>query len=148
MRFLPLVLMCCALSAGAVEHVSVCFNYGCLAQSDVVFSDERVAEVGRLLHAATDAESERTAIGKAVGDMLAWAAEQSPIGADRGGNYADMGANGRMDCIDHSMTTTRLLRLVEAKGLLRFHRVLEPALRRRFLLFEHYSAQIDHYCVG
>jgi hypothetical protein len=48
-----------------------------------------------------------------------------------------------MDCIDHSTTTTRLLRLIEAKGMLRFHHVLDPALRRRFLVFEHYSALIE-----
>jgi hypothetical protein len=48
-----------------------------------------------------------------------------------------------MDCIDHSTTTTRLLRLIEAKGMLRFHHVLDPSLRRRFLVFEHYSALIE-----
>ncbi len=143
MRLLPLFLMCCALSAGAVERVSVCFNYGCLAQSEVEISDERLAEIGRLLKVAGDAESERKAISTAVGRMLAWAGEQSPIRADRGGNYADEGVYGRMDCIDHSTTTTRLLRLIEAKGMLRFHHVLDPALRRRFLLFEHYSALIE-----
>ena len=143
MRLLSLLLMCCALSAGAVERVKVCYNYGCLAQSVVEISDERLAEVERLLHEATDAEGERAALGQVVGKMLAWASEQSPIGADRGGNYADMDAYGKMDCIDHSTTTTRLLRLIEAKGMLRFHHVLDPALRRRFLLFEHYSALIE-----
>lgn len=143
MRLLALLLMCCALSAGAAERVKVCYNYGCLAQSVVEISDERLAEVELLLHAATDAAGERAAIGQAVGKMLAWAAEQSPIGADRGGNYADEGVYGKMDCIDHSTTTTRLLRMIEAKGMLRFHHVLDPALRRRFLLFEHYSALIE-----
>lgn len=143
MRLLPLLLMCCVLSAGAVERVKVCYNYGCLAQTVVEISDERLAEVERLLHEATDAAGERAALGQAVGKMLAWAAEQSPIGSDRGGNYADMDAYGKMDCIDHSTTTTRLLRLIEAKGMLRFHHVLDPALRRRFLIFEHYSAVIE-----
>ena len=143
MRLLALVLMCWALPAGAVERVSVCYNYGCLAQSVVEISDERLAEVGRLLHETTDAEGERAAIARIVGRMLGWAAEQTPIGADRGGNYADEGVYGRMDCIDHSTTTTRLLRMIEAKGMLRFHHVLDPVLRRRFLLFEHYSALIE-----
>ena len=143
MRLLALVLMCWALPAGAVERVSVCYNYGCLAQSVVEISDERLVEVGRLLHETTDAEGERAAIARIVGHMLGWAAEQTPIGADRGGNYADEGVYGRMDCVDHSTTTTRLLRMIEAKGMLRFHHVLDPVLRRRFLLFEHYSALIE-----
>ena len=142
MRFCALILLFLSLTASAVERVSVCFNYGCLAQSVVEFSDERLAEVSSLLHAATDADGERNAIGQAVGRMLAWAAEQAPIGADRGGNYADMDAYGKMDCIDHSTTTTRLLKLLDKQGLLRFHEVLEPVLRRRFLVFDHFSAQI------
>ena len=148
MRFCALILLFLSLTASSVERVSVCFNYGCLAQSVVEFSDERLAEVSSLLHAATDADGERNAIGQAVGRMLAWAAEQAPIGSDRGGNYADMDAYGKMDCIDHSTTTTRLLRLIEGKGMLRFHHVLDPALRRRFLLFEHYSALIEERKLG
>ena len=31
---------------------------------------------------------------------------------------------------------------MERHGMLRFHRLDEPVLRRRFLLFEHYSALI------
>jgi hypothetical protein len=48
-----------------------------------------------------------------------------------------------MDCIDHSTTTTRLLRMSAAQGWLRYHRVLEPVLRSRFVIFEHYSALIE-----
>jgi DNA-binding MarR family transcriptional regulator len=48
-----------------------------------------------------------------------------------------------MDCIDHATTTTRLLRLLEQRGLLRFHRVLEPARRLRVWVFPHYAAQIE-----
>ena len=130
-------------SAMAVERVSVCFNYGCLAQAEVEFSDEQLDELGRSLAVARNAEEERAAISEAVGRLLGWAGQQAPIGADRGGNYADNAVYGRMDCIDHSTTTTRLLRLMERHGWLRFHRVLDPALRSRFLLFEHWSALIE-----
>ena len=47
-----------------------------------------------------------------------------------------------MDCIDHSTSTTRLLELVEARGGLRFHRVVEPARRTRLIL-QHFSAVIE-----
>ena len=146
-RFLRLLLgsslLYCALAAGSVERVSVCFNYGCLSQAEVEFSDGQLGELKELLaHAASPAE-EREAIAEAVGRLLGWASQQSPIAADRGGNYADDAVYGRMDCIDHSRTTTRLLQLIERQGWLRFHRVLEPALRVRFLMFQHYSAQIE-----
>ena len=73
-------------SAMAAERVSVCFNYGCLAQAEVEFSDEQLDELGRSLAVARNAEDERAAISEAVGRLLGWAGQQAPIGADRGGN--------------------------------------------------------------
>ena len=100
-------------------------------------------ELRSLLGDASDAEQEQAAIGVAVGRLLGWAGKQSPIAADKGGNYADLGVYGKMDCIDHSMTTTRLLKMLEAQGMLHYHRVLERVLRRPFLVLDHYSAQIE-----
>jgi hypothetical protein len=137
------VVMCAALAANADEQVTVCFNYGCLTQDNVVFSDEQLGELGQWLGRAHTPTEEREAIGQAVGRLLEWAGQQSPISADQGGNYADAAVYGRMDCIDHSTTTTRLLRLLERRGLLRFHRVLEPARRLRLMVFQHYSALIE-----
>ena len=133
----------CTTAVGAVERVSVCFNYGCLSQAEVVFDEIQLGELRQLLFRAATPDDERRALGEAVGRLLGWAGQQSPIAADRGGNYADDAVYGRMDCIDHSTTTTRLLHLLEGRGWLRFHRVLDPVLRSRFMLFEHYSAQIE-----
>ncbi|MBK7355844.1 hypothetical protein [Propionivibrio sp.] len=143
MKFLAAVLLLCALNAGADERVTVCFNYGCLTQADVIYSDAQLRVLGMLLGGARDAAEERQAISVGVGLMLGWAGQQTAISADRGGNYADDGVHGKMDCIDHSKTTTRLLQLIEKQGLLHYHRVLDRVLRSRFLVFEHYSAQIE-----
>ena len=143
-RLLAVVLI--VLSAhgapAAAEQVSVCFNYGCLTQAEVLFDDGQLTELKKRLGRAQTPVEEREAIGEAVGRLLGWAGQQSSIAADRGGNFADDAVYGRMDCIDHATTTTRLLHLLERRGLLRYHRVLEPAMRARFLLFPHYSAQI------
>jgi hypothetical protein len=49
-----------------------------------------------------------------------------------------------MDCIDHSTSTTRLLRLLEARGSLSWHRVLEPEVRNWAFVFPaHWSAVIE-----
>ena len=130
-------------AAQADETVSVCYNYGCQAQADVRYSEAQLAEVRQTLLAASNAAQEREVIGRVIGQLLGWAGEQSPIKADRGGNYADGDVSGKMDCIDHSTTTTRLLKMLDARGLLRFHRVLEPALRHRFLIFDHFAALIE-----
>lgn len=136
------LLSCAAGYAFADEMVSACYNYGCAEEQWVGFSEARLARVREMLATATTPERERALLAPVIGQMYAWAGEQSPIKADRGGNYADAGVVGAMDCIDHSTTTTRLLRLLEGRGWLRFHGVLEPARRTRFLIFQHYSAVI------
>ena len=137
------LLMLIALPAAADERLSVCFNYGCLTQADAVFSDAQLADVARLLASSETAAQERDALALAVGRLLGWAGEQTPIAADRGGNFADAGVYGKMDCIDHARTTTRLLEMIERRGLLHYHRVSAPVLRRRFVIFEHNAAQIE-----
>jgi len=135
-----LVVVCGA--ADAATTIDVCFNYGCAASAAVSFGDERLAAVGALFATASDAVAERDAIALAVAAMHRVAGEQSPIAADRAGNFLDDGVDGRMDCIDHATTTTRFLALMAARGWLRFHRVLEPARRSR-VIFQHFSAVIE-----
>jgi len=144
----PLILALLLLAgiggqARAGEAVPVCYNYGCLVETEVRFSDGELKRVRELLGDAQSPVHERALLGVAVGWMLGWAGQRLPIGADRAGNLADDGVDGRMDCIDHSTTTTRLLRLFESRGWLRFHRVLDPVRRTRALLFDHFSAQIE-----
>lgn len=133
----------CALTAIADESVSICYNYGCYAQAEIVYSEKQLNDISLLLTSAKDAAQERAVLGTAIGRLLGWAGEQSPIKADRGGNYADDGVDGKMDCIDHATTTTRLLRLLERRGWLRYHHVLESAQRPYLLIATHYSAQIE-----
>ncbi|NMG76539.1 hypothetical protein GPA25_17400 [Aromatoleum diolicum] len=132
---------CCGV-AHAGASLEVCFNYGCASAVPVILDDDRLATAGEVLHGASDAVTERTAIARAVGMLHRLAGEQTPIVADRAGNFLDNGVDGRMDCIDHSTNTTRFLELMAARGWLRFHRVLPPA-RRALLIFQHFSAAIE-----
>lgn len=143
-RLLSLLILVAAGFAVADESVPICYGYGCIAQAQIRFSDAQLDEVGRQLALAVDAENERKLLGAAIGRLYGWAGEQSDIRNDRGGNYADGHAPGKMDCIDHSTSTTRLLRLLEARNYLRWHRVLEPAVRNWALVFPaHWSAVIE-----
>ena len=145
MRWLAVASLLLLFAAGvsANEALSVCYNYGCQSEDEVLFSDVQLRRVGELLMDGRGVTHERALLGVAIGWMLGWAGEQTPIASDRGGNFADDGVYGRMDCIDHSTTTTRLLHLIERRGWLRYHRVLDPALRSSFLIFEHFAAQIE-----
>ena len=126
----------------SAADLELCFNYGCQSRMPVHFSTAQVERVQDMLAEAFDAREERAAIARSVGLMLAFGGEQTPIGADRAGNLADEGVDGRMDCIDHSTNTTALLQLLDAQGWLRFHRVSSPE-RRSFAIFQHFSAVIE-----
>lgn len=136
-------LLCGA--AWADGTVQVCYNYGCAVEEIVLFSDSALAMVREMLAPAATPEDERAALALAVARLYRWAGEQTPIWRDRGGNYDDdQEQDGRMDCIDHSTTTTRFLRMLGERGWLHFHRVLEPARRTRLLgLGQHFSAVIE-----
>ncbi len=143
MRWPALLVLAGVAASASAETVRVCYNYGCLSEAEVRYAESQLARVRALLGTAQSAADERARLSVAVGWLLGWAGQQTPIAADRGGNYADDGLPGRMDCIDHSTTTTRLLQLLEARGWLHFHRVVEPVRRVRHLFAVHYSAQIE-----
>jgi hypothetical protein len=143
-----LLALCSGLSV-ADETVSVCYGYGCLVQTAIRYSEGQLGQVRRMLLAAVDAESERKILSEVMGSLYGWAGEQSAIHNDRGGNYADGNVSGKMDCIDHSTSTTRLLRLLEGRHYLRWHRVLEPDARYfAFVFVSHWSAVIEEKTGG
>lgn len=146
MRALGIVLglLLVTAVAQAEERLMVCHDYGCQLDSEVVFTEARLAQVVAPLLITVDAENERKTLAGVIGQLYRWAGEQSAIASDRGGNYADAGVPGKMDCIDHSTTTTRLLMLLARRGWLRHHRVLSPVSRAWLGVIEnHWSAQIE-----
>ncbi len=124
------------------DQVTICYNYSCRARAPVDYGEEALDSLRRLLAAARGASDERAAISSAIGRMYRIAGEQTPVWRDKGGNYADGGENGQMDCIDHSTSTSAFLRLLQARGWLRFHEVLEPLMRRRLIFAVHWTARI------
>ncbi len=142
-RLLAASLCAVALEGGAAradEQVTICYNYGCLAQAEVSFSEAQLADVAARLLRADSPPAERATVAQVMGQLYRWAGEQSPIWADRPGDYLDFGENGMMDCIDHATSTTRLLEMLAARGMLRFH-VVDPIRRRvRWVFAQHFSA--------
>ena len=140
------LVFCVALagSAQADEIVSICHGYSCVAEVPIVFSEARLQALGDSMNLAVNAADERKILAEVVGQLYAWAGEQSDVHRDRGGNYADGGQPGKMDCIDHSASTTRLLKLLESRGYLRWHWVLDIEERHIAWIFStHLSAVIQ-----
>lgn len=148
MRWLStLILACVSFPAPALE-VTICYNYGCAVQTIINIDFDDLTQLDQLFQEIPNAAVERSSIQFAIGFMNRIAGKQTPIHNDRGGNYDDDGVEGRMDCIDHSRTTTAYLKLIEARGLLNFHRVLEPIRRAPLLVNDHWSARIQETASG
>lgn len=143
-RWWFLLLAGLSTSLFADETVRICHGYGCDYQVSVRFTEGQLGQIRRMMFAATDAATERGVLAVAIGRLYGWGGEQSDIHNDRGGNVADDDVSGKMDCIDHSTSTTRLLRLLTQRGYLRWHRVLEPEARNfAGVLPVHWSAVIE-----
>lgn len=144
-KILALLLLLASGAASAGENIKVCYNYGCKQEATVRFSDRQLRTLAKRLRSLPSAVEERKALADVVGQMYYWAGQQSPVYADKGGNAFDDEANGAMDCIDHSTTTTRFLKMLERRGLLKYHVVEDIERRRRFFLFDHFSAVVQEF---
>lgn len=142
-KFLALLFLLATGAASADESISVCYNYGCIAEATARFSEPQMRTLAKKLRSTRSAAEERKALADVMGQLYYWTGQQTPVSADKGGNTADDAVNGAMDCIDHSTTTTRFLKMLERRRLLRYHEVEDVARRRRFVLFEHFSAVIE-----
>jgi hypothetical protein len=134
-------MLCFGLAAQA-DEVSICYNYDCAVTARVDLRVNELHAARRLLLRATDAVEEREAISLVIGLFEVVAGQQTPTWADKGRNVNDDGVDGRMDCIDESANATSYLRLLESKGWLKHHLVLEPVKRATLLLNDHWAARI------
>ncbi len=145
--FQRLAVFALFLSSTAVmaeEVLPICYGYSCVAQVDVRYSSGQLGDLRRQLFSAVDAADERKMLAEVIGGLYRWAGQQSDIHNDKGGNYADGHAPGKMDCIDHSTSSTRLLGMLERLGYLRWHRVLVPEPRYLLgIIATHWSAVIE-----
>ncbi len=131
-----------AVGPTTAADVLVCWNYGCAQSAQIEFSPDEALALETLFREVETAAQERAVLALAVAEMMRAAARRTPIHNDLREND-DIGIEGRMDCIDHSTTTTSYLHYLARRGLLRFHRVLAPVHRAPILINDHWSAQIE-----
>ena len=148
MRCLAFFMLLLSSGVTPAQDVTVCYNYSCGQQASVKFDAADLVYIHSFFDDADNASAERASIRLAVGAMSQIAGTQTPIHNDKARNDNEEGVDGRMDCIDHSRTTTAYLHFIEARGWLQFHRVLEPVHRAPLLLNDHWSARIEETASG
>ncbi|QEL56127.1 hypothetical protein [Chromobacterium paludis] len=135
---LPLLLLL-TLTPAFADALNICYHYRCSRQASFEVSDEAHDWLAARLARAGTAEAERAAVSDAVQTLYLLAAQHSPIWQDKGGNFHDGPAEGRMDCVDHSSNVTTFLRYLDSQGWLKFHHAAPPEWRAPHILDLHYT---------
>ena len=135
----PLLVM----AAAELPVITICYNYNCNRTAAV---HPAAAEWQRVINqfqpTAHSAAAERTMIRQAIAILEDIAGTQTPTYLDRGRNPIVDDWPGQMDCIDESTNTKRYLDLLQARGLLHWHRVVERAYRAPYVFDQHWAGQI------
>ncbi len=131
----------------------VCYDFMCQTRETVTLSDKHWDTVLEIFdEPAVSARDERLRIQAAIGRMEQLAGFHTPTYRDMPRNFSSRNSAvselpGQMDCVDESINTTTYLKLLEARGLLRHHRVL-PRAYRRALLNQHWAGQVEEIASG
>ncbi|MGF1639590.1 MAG: hypothetical protein ACFCUO_01425 [Rhodospirillales bacterium] len=99
---------------------------------------------------AADAASERDGIAAAVGAFERKAGTKAGTSGDIGGTIKGMFRSGQLDCVDEASNTHTLLGMLEADGLLRWHRRGAHATRLVILSdgVPHFTATVVEIATG
>ncbi len=137
-----------------LPEIPICYNYSCNRTAHVRPSaGDWTMVVDQFKPAAGSPVEERQMIQRAIAMLEQIAGEQTPTFRDRGRNPVVNEWPGQMDCIDESTNTARYLELLQQRGLLRWHGVVERAYRAPYILDQHWAGQIvelqtgNHYAV-
>lgn len=128
------------------EPIKVCWGWSCARHETVKLNEDHWRSIDATFSPrAQNSRDERKQIQKAIALM------ETIVGNLNGVTKYDKGfpnkqGLGQTDCVDESINTTRYLKFLAARGLLRFHTVsgIEVRLNKAFVPFlgQHYTATI------
>lgn len=118
-------------------------------QTFIALTPEQLAHVAATFSPRpASAWEERQSVRHAVALLEQFAGKQSPIGSDLPLNALAEPIYGQVDCVGEATNTTVMLLLLEQRGLLAFHDVLQPSFRAPFLVNPHNSARLRERATG
>ena len=134
--------------AAQASAINICYHYGCSRHAYVDIPAEADAWLAARLSAANSPETERSAVRDAVTALYHIAARTLPIWQDKGGNFRDGPAEGRMDCVTTAAMSAPSSLICRHHGWLQYHTVGKPAWRAPLLLDLHYTAVLRDMLSG
>lgn len=132
------------------DRFSVCYNGTCKEVAQTGLSAQQWHQIEAVFTPrAPEPEMERKQIATAIGLMEQFVGVLTDTAHDRGRNDVSEPGDNWMDCIDESTNTTTYLKMFQAAGLLRWHRVEDRQTRGWFLFgYPHTSAVVRDLSSG
>lgn len=113
---------------------AVCHGGGCTVVSQSrVQEDEWLQIVQQCEYPLADAAAERQCIAHSIAKFEQIVGAKTGTDRDRGGTFGNSAYPGQLDCNDEAINTTTYLRLMQMRGLLRYHDIQD--IRRRGFFF-------------
>jgi hypothetical protein len=127
----------------SVADFLVCHGSACHVRTETGLTDEEWSKIAAIFDPpAESAAEERKQIARAIGLIERYVGPKTNTQSDAGRNRPDPDQATQLDCIDETVNTTTYLHLIEAAGLLRWHRVGSPAHRTKGLIDFHNTAVV------
>lgn len=131
------------------DALSVCSGAGCTYRNPVRLGEGDWSKVDALFAVPPEGPAdERRRLGLAIGIMEIVVGPQAGTKRDVGRNVFGHQPSEQLDCVDEAVNTTTYLRLIEARGLIRFHEVGLPANRIIEVLNAHNTAVVTDKATG
>lgn len=132
--------------------VTVCSGYGCRFETKVLINDQDLDQLRSIFAQVEDTEvGERDAVQSAIAYLETRVGAETGTSADRAEIEArGVGDKTQQDCIDESTNTTSYLLVMEANGLLKYHKVRRPEIRGYWLdgRWPHWTAVLQVHDSG
>jgi hypothetical protein len=141
-------LVAFAVLAASVSHavpLTVCHGFSCTFKTRLNFSSTDSKNIAAIMRGGvSSAKAERRAISEAVQYYERRVSRAIGVKDRAKGDLGGSHERGQMDCIDESTNTTSLLKLLEARGLLKHHTVQRKTSRGFFAdgRYPHFTAVI------
>lgn len=134
-----------APNVGVTKRIDICHGYSCAFRSRLDLGPNDARRFQSIFAPGTASpQAERAAIAKAVSYFETREQQVTGVRDQPKSEFGASKVRGQMDCVDESTNTNALLRYLEGRGLLKYHKV-EARTSRGFLLdgrYPHWTAVI------
>ncbi len=133
----------------SLNQFEVCQGGGCSESNQISISTaewENVVQIFKI--EASNAESERLQIGKAIGELEKIIGTKNGTASDIAGTFYD-DLKGQLDCNDEAINSTTYMRLLKNNGLIQLHEIEDMRTRNFFFTgWPHTTAVIREIKTG